>query len=111
LTLNARGTGERALGRYQTLSGPVRNLCKRTEPGTRRRPTQERKHGRLSEGQPKLRDRSLSRLLAAEFVKVFRCRAIAAVRHPLGPASESLQGKNPRERGVDRPASAMVICG
>ena len=33
-------------------------------------------------------------------MKVFRCRPITAVRHPLGPASESLQGMNPRERAV-----------
>ena len=44
-------------------------------------------------------------------VKAFRCRPITTVRQTLWPASESRQGKNPREVGGGRAASAMGICG
>ena len=35
--------------------------------------------------------------------KVFRCRPITAVRHPLGPALKRVQGKNPQELIDARP--------
>ena len=39
----------------------------------------------------------------------FGCRPIATVRQAPGPASESLQGRNPREVGSDGAAGAMGI--
>jgi hypothetical protein len=42
--------------------------------------------------------------------KDFGCRPIATALQPVGPASESLQGTNPRKIGVGRAASAMGIC-
>jgi hypothetical protein len=45
----------------------------------------------------------------ARDVKGFGCRPIATVRQAPGPASESLQGRNPRVEGGDGAASAMGI--
>jgi hypothetical protein len=43
------------------------------------------------------------------FVKGFRCRPIATAGLAPGPASESLQGRNPRVLGHGGAASAMGI--
>jgi hypothetical protein len=42
-------------------------------------------------------------------VKAFGCRPIARVGQAPGPASESLQGRNPRVVGEDGAAGAMGI--
>ncbi len=48
-------------------------------------------------------------LLTAVAVKGFGCRPMATGRLAPGPASESLQGRNPRVVGEEGAASAMGI--
>ena len=52
---------------------------------------------------------TLLHLLTARIVKGFGCRPVATVRQAPGPASETLQGRNPRVVGHAGAASAMGI--
>jgi hypothetical protein len=53
---------------------------------------------------------SLAALHESVRVKGFGCRPVATARQAPGPASESLQGRNPRVVGHAGAASAMGIC-